>query len=177
MKNIILLLFCSLILACNHSTPKKSTDIKIDKNETTTKQNLKKEETRTIYITGPDKPIENLNFFEISDCAGNPTDSGLIVKNEIKLDTLKVKVKHWINCAYENAFLTSCKFSNDTLNIRIDIPHEVTITDGEVSSQRSVADCNCLAGIEVSLNKVNQPPETILINSKPIKNGYWNPTR
>lgn len=121
---------------------------------------------------------ERITTFRISGCPDerrDRKDSGEIVINELTGDTLTLRLGHWMNCAWEEGLLENIRFSNDTLNINLDRPHKYVEKDEEGKEIKvyTAAECNCYFFIDLKLIGTGKKPGTILINSKPVKNGYW----
>ena len=172
MKRLLILILIGFLLSCNSDTQTKdsSSDTDLDFQESTSEN-----EISTIKIEiEKDKRIYD---FQISDCKHEcELDSGQIVINDLTSDTLTAQVAHWMNCSWSEGYLENISFINDTLDILLDRPSEAIEYDdqgNEIKMYSSTA-CNCIFFIDLELTEIENKPKTILVNSKPVRNGYWN---
>jgi len=137
--------------------------------------------------------IDKVENFKVSECQSNyGIDSIGIRKNKIVDNVLYLKIGHIKNCAWEDGFLKSIKYKNDTLLIGLDRPFDIDtlMTDTAMVKGKQIInmsiehtyplyDCDCFFYFELSINEFTKIPKTVrLFEGEGINSyDYWDKTQ
>ena len=172
MKRLLILTLLGFLFSCNPNV--QSNDSKSNGDSNNQKGTSENQVSSIDIVIEKDKRIFD---FQISDCKNEcELDSGQVLTNDLVFDTLNVRVAHWMNCSWNQGYLEDINFKNDTLNILLDRPYDDIEYDEDGNEMKiySMTDCNCIFFIDLKLEDIENKPKTILVNSNPVKNGYWN---
>ena len=132
------------------------------------------------YLNTPASQQKESKKYElkISTCIFEcKNDSGKILLNQLKNDTLKIKVSHWFNCALDtsNAIL-GFDITKQRINFKVKQQYESIEFDenGDSIEVYSAADCDCYYELSFKSVGFTRTPNKITINGKSPNNylGY-----
>lgn len=110
--------------------------------------------------------------FKISTCQKEcRQDSGGVISKTTIGDTTFLRLGHWFNCSYTDAFLVQTIIGKNRALFSIDRPSETVVeSDGKKVQVYSMMACNCYFYLDFKIAGKPVIPDSIFINSKPLEN-------
>lgn len=170
MRNLLLLLI--LLWSCKSNNKTQENSASIEK-ESISEEEVSDQGSEPVQKIVRDSVNENILDFKVSSCLEDCyDDTGKVITNDWKNDTLSLKLGHFFNCAH-GVFFKDFEIQKNTINL-ITGKEKIVYVDNEGNQfevEESAA-CNCYFEVDLKIAGIKKSISKVLINNKKVENTF-----